>query len=143
MLVVGGNILTAPNQGAPYFGATTLASAELFVPERGAWSATGALGAARFGHTATALPDGRVVVAGGWEWVANGSPYQQPHAYASVELYDPARGNWSPGGALPANRINHSATLLDTGQVLVVGGYSLLGDPVQQSRLLRDAERFS
>ena len=55
------------------------ASAELYDPGTRAWTATASLGLARAGHTATLLPDGRVLVAGG------GS--------ASAELYDPGSGN--------------------------------------------------
>src|SRR5215471_16294672 len=49
------------------------------------WEYTGSLNAARFHHTATLLPDGRVLVAGGEDGY---------NALASVELYDPATGIW-------------------------------------------------
>ena len=78
----------------------------------GTWSATGSLVTGRYGHTATLLPNGKVLVAGGY----NGG------ALTSAELYDPATGTWSPTGSLTYGRSNHTATLLNNGKVLVAGG---------------------
>ncbi|HVE47465.1 MAG TPA: kelch repeat-containing protein [Acidimicrobiales bacterium] len=93
----------------------------------GAWTPTGPLTgcqpasascAARTGHTATLLPGGKVLVAGGT--AGGGAPM------ASAELYDPASGTWAPTGGLANARWGHTATLLPDGKVLVVGGFSLL-----------------
>jgi hypothetical protein len=75
---------------------------------------------ARFGHTATRLPDGRVLVAGGTEdpWL----PFVAPGVFDSAELYDPRTGSWSPTGALNQARMYHTATLLHDGRVLITGG---------------------
>src|SRR2546430_4201647 len=77
------------------------------------WEYTGSLKTARFHHTATLPPDGRVLVVGG----------EQGHPpLASAELYDPATGTWSATGSLNTARDSHTATLLPSGKVLVAGG---------------------
>ena len=82
------------------------------------WTPTGALPSARKSHTATLLPTGKVLVVGGTS--INGI---SPSSYlASAKLYDPATGTWSPTGSLTTPRTFHTATLLPTGKVLVVGG---------------------
>jgi ribosomal protein L31 len=66
----------------------------------------------REGHTATLLPNGKVLVAGGYS----------PGDTASCELYDPATGTWSPTGSMVAKRSGHKAVLQVDGTVLVAGG---------------------
>jgi hypothetical protein len=74
----------------------------------------GILRTPRQGHTATRLPDGRVLIVGGQD--AN-------FAYlASVEIYDPVSGTFSATGSLLQRRTGHTATLLPNGQVLIAGG---------------------
>ncbi len=68
----------------------------------------------RYGHTMTRLADGRVVVVGGEDL---------DHVWTdSVEIFDPASERWAPAAALPEPRSNHVAVLLDSGEVLVIGG---------------------
>ena len=65
-------------------------------------------------HTATLLPNGKVLVAGG---------YDSSGVYlSSAELYDPASGTWTATGSLNTARCCHTATLLPNGKVLVAGG---------------------
>jgi large repetitive protein len=118
VLVAGGRAVAAD----PSKAVRQLVSAELYNPATGTWSVTGLLAEARSDHTATLLPDGTVLVAGG--------SFGGPHALASAELYDPATGTWSASGPLAEARSGHTATLLPDGRVLVAGGSadSLLPD---------------
>src|SRR5438552_7746577 len=59
------------------------------------WEYTGSLNTARFHHTATLLPDGTVLVAGG---------EHRSIPLPSAELYDPATGTWSDTGSLNTAR---------------------------------------
>ena len=91
VLVAGGNYFRYGN------GWTCLSSAELYDPAGGAWTTTGSLNAARYYHTATLLPSGKVLVAAGWN-DANNNPTN------GAELYDPANGTWTTTGALGIER---------------------------------------
>ena len=79
----------------------------------GTWGATGSLANPRQDFTATLLPTGRVLVAGG----TNSS-----RDLNSAELYDPAAGTWSAAANMAVMRHTHTATLLPNGKVLVAGG---------------------
>ena len=75
---------------------------------------TGNTTTARFSHTATILPNGKVLIAGGME--------QNGVWLDSAELYDPARGRFSAIGKMSVRRAGATATLLPTGKVLIAGG---------------------
>lgn len=124
-VLVAGGILT----GAPDTYDTYLASAELYDPARGTWSAAGSMAAGRAKHTATLLPSGQVLVAGGLNLVISGGAAAYTDL-ASAELYDPASNTWSAAGAMAAARDSHTATLLRQGQVLVAGGERGAGLPL-------------
>jgi Kelch motif. len=72
------------------------------------------MSAGRFAHSATALPDGRVLVAGGS--LEEGST-------KGAEIFDSDTGRFSPLPAMLTTRHSHTATLLPDGKVLIVGGY--------------------
>lgn len=83
----------------------------------GSFSPVGALQSGRTAHTATALPDGRVLVIGG---IGGGEGQARP--LATAELWDPGARSFRPAGVLHHARAWHSATLLGDGRVLVIGG---------------------
>ena len=87
------------------------------------------LGAPRFSHQATALPDGRVLISGGTlqDGLLN---------TATAELFVPDAGVFEDADAMSLPRSGHTATLLDDGTVLIAGGNSQPNQPIDT------AERF-
>jgi N-acetylneuraminic acid mutarotase len=113
-----------------YFSLSSLSSAVLAAT----WSATGRMITARTGLTATMLPDGEVLVAGGAE-NHNDNP-----AFNSAELYNPSTGVWSATGSMIGARAWHNATLLPSGKVLVAGGWNN-GDNLSSAEIYDPATR--
>ncbi len=77
---------------------------------------TSTLVTGRTGQTSTLLPNGLILIVGG----SNGNA-----AIANAELYNPTDGSFTATGSLHQARQKHSAVLLDSGKVLVVGGAAL------------------
>ena len=119
VLVAGGAIVAATAQMA-------LATAELFDPSNGTWTTTGALSSARYNHTATLLPNGRVLIVGG---------QTAQVVFDNAEIYDPVTGIWTKGPAAGMARYAHTATLLQNGRVLIAGGIGGNGQPLRSAQL--------
>ena len=111
VLAVGGYYITV---GTSIFVA--VASAELYNPATGTWTAAASLSGARFEHTATLLADGSVLVVGGRDG--------DQATTNTVARYDPVTNTWSAVAPMQADHTAHTATLLANGKVLVVGGIS-------------------
>ena len=103
MLVAGG-LLEGPN------------AAELYSLADGKWTDAGMVDAVRFNHTASLLPDGNVLLAGG---------FGETTAALDTEMrnvFVPGQTRWSAVGNLGVARGDQTATVLRDGRVLVAGG---------------------
>jgi WD40 repeat protein len=132
-LLPDGRVLVAGGAAGADFK-TRLATAELYDPASGTWTATGNMAVARGNSsqafTVTLLPDGRVLAVGGQSQNGTGA------LEASAELYDPNGGTWSLAGSMSDGRTGQTATLLRNGRVLVTGGFSgPASDPTASAEL--------
>jgi len=123
VLVVGG----FPNAIGPYPapGSPVLfPSTEVYSSTTNTWAIGPSMFTPRWAHTATLLPDGRVIVIGGYS-TGGYSSYAQ--VQSSVEIFDPANNRWYVARPLSRPRAYHTTTLLADGTLLVVGGNSVSG----------------
>jgi N-acetylneuraminic acid mutarotase len=122
----------------------SLASTEVYNPVAGTWTAKGNMGKSRTYHTATLLPSGKVLVAGGAECsceipVGATSCVESRNVLSSAELYDPETGTWTATGSMTMAHYLGTNTLLCNGTVLAVGGYNTnLSDPTLASAEIYD-----
>ncbi|HEY7335911.1 MAG TPA: kelch repeat-containing protein [Bryobacteraceae bacterium] len=122
-LLPNGKVLIAGGYAnAPGFG--TWNTAELYDPASGTFTLAGNMTAARSWHSATLLPDGKVLLAGGATFVDG-----KQTSLGSAELYDPLTGTFTPTGSMSAGRVLHVAVWLPNGKVLFEGGNSCDDNP--------------
>src|SRR5580698_636724 len=74
---------------------------------------------ARASHTSTLLPNGKVLIAGGF--AGSGGEY---NPYRTAEVFDPNSGSFQPVAEMSIGRSGHTATLLKNGKALIVGGWT-------------------
>jgi N-acetylneuraminic acid mutarotase len=109
-VLVAGGFDNTHTPGDPYLSKT-----ETYDPNANAWIVGPNMLSERESHTATLLPDGSVLVTGGWTQVSG-------NIISGVERYDPVMNTWTAAGSLRAPRAHHTATLLPSGALLVIGG---------------------
>ena len=121
-LLPNGRVLVAGGDGSTP-GTDSLASTELYHPDNNGWTSAGDMRPARREHVAVLLPNGKVIVNGGLGPNALGALAP----LGTSQFYDPNAGpvgTWSAGVIASGARINHTATLLLDGKVLLAGGYT-------------------
>lgn len=110
VLVVGGNSVS---------GLTT--ASDIYDPTANTWTTGPSMPSARGFHTATALPSGQALIAGG----------EGPQVIATALFYDPPTNSWLAVPSMNWARGAHAAVRLSDGSVLVIGGldvtYNLSG----------------
>lgn len=75
-------------------------------------------------HTATLLPDGTVLIAGGESGECSAGECIFSGTTASAESYDPSTGTFATVGNMTTTRTGQTATLLKNGTILIAGGYA-------------------
>jgi hypothetical protein len=128
-----GNVLITGGFSSSTFPAAALDTAVLFDPTTNTiYSVSGKMQSARTGHTATLLPNGKVLLTGGQTDNNNGDGTN------TAELYDPTTQSFTAiSGTMTSSRGGHAAVLLNNGTVLIMGGY------YNSSTAQRTAELFN
>src|SRR5712692_9888731 len=95
------------------------------VREAGSVNPIRGMTARRAAHTATLLPNGKVLIAGGM--IGDGG------GLSSTEVFDPTTNTFTAAENMTVARAGHTATLLQNGKVLIAGGYN--GDYLDSAEL--------
>ena len=116
--LLNGKVWIAGGENGDPHAPTFLASTEIFDPVTKTFSAGPAMPEAREVQTATLLPNGKVLIAGGFDGNSG---------LGTAFLYDPSANSFSAAIAMKASRMNHTATLLPNNKVLIAGGHDGAG----------------
>lgn len=129
--LTSGKVLLTTGYGAYDNGNGLSNAAALYNPTNNTWSAAANLVGERYRHTTTLLASGKVLMTGG------GALYQLPpggsteagwyKSWQFADIYDPASDTWNAAANLGTARYYHTATLLQSGKVLVVDGWGGAG----------------
>jgi len=107
-------------------------TAELYNSVNGSWSYTGSMATARVYFGMVLLSSGKVLAVGGCTGQdSNGCT----GVTARAEIYNPSTGTWSATGSMNAARGAFTASLLQSGKVLVAGGIDGTGNPIKSAEL--------
>jgi hypothetical protein len=130
VLVAGG--ISSYDYG--YYEPPAPQKAEIYDPGTNTWREVGTLLRTN-DHTATLLPNGKVLIAGS----------ENPFTDRTAHLFDPASETWTDHGFVNSARLNHTATLLTSGKVLFAGSGALKGTQVSTAVETYDpfTERFT
>jgi hypothetical protein len=131
-VLANGKVLIAGGMDGLGISYGILASTEIYDPTTGTFSATGSMHSARINQAAALLPDGRVLIAGGFGCTkAKYCMSNEATHLATAEIYDPTTGNFIQIASMPAPEDNAGEVTLADGRVLVFGdaGDGLLYDP--------------
>jgi uncharacterized repeat protein (TIGR01451 family) len=114
-------------------GVVAVNTAEIYDPVLDVWTPTSDLMAVpRYGHTATRLADGKVLVTGGSNAIGS--------SLSSAEVFDPLTGEWSTVAPMTGVRLGHAAALLPNGKVLVAGGFVRIANQTLASAEIYDPD---
>jgi hypothetical protein len=132
VLVVGGSNGCAPDSADdppwdPLF-------AELYEPNSGSFQGAGIMSTTRIHHAAVRLTNGKVLVLGGIPSLQN--LHEQPPNPSYAEVYDRVADSFSPITGLTISPARYTATLMNSGMVLIVGGAAVGDTPTTEVQLL-------
>jgi len=116
-LLPNGQVLVAGGLGGTAEQSTVYSSADIYDPDANAWSSAASMLSPLYGHTATLLPNGTVLIVGGADLTSVGT--------VNTEIYDPIAQGWTSGANLVLGRFDHAATLLGNGELLILAGQSI------------------
>jgi hypothetical protein len=121
--LLDGSVLFAGGDRPGSDGDAAVAQSVVYDPVTQVLMPKGNLTVARDFHTATLLKDGRVLIAGGYNFEGEVNDGITTGIFASAELYDPSTGTFSRTANMLRPRTGHTATLLRDGRVLITGGW--------------------